>query len=332
LVGAIAQLGERLNGIQEVSGSIPLGSTTRAVADVTTFLASMTGFARTNGALGGVSWVWELRSVNGRGLDLRFRLPPGHDGLELQLREAAQRQLRRGSVTATLTLRREETTRLAVDPAALDQALALALSLQARIPGAEPPRAEALLALPGVMRQGGGAEEADEPRMEAEAACLQGGFAAVLDQLVAARQAEGARLADVLAAQLDQVAALHASAVEAAAGQPAAQRARLLENLRALLREAPSLPEERIAQEIALLAVRSDVREELDRLASHIDAARALLLEGANVGRRLDFLIQEFNREANTLCSKSASSSLTTIGLRLKAAIEQMREQVANME
>ncbi len=332
MVGAIAQLGERLNGIQEVSGSIPLGSTTRAVADVTTFLASMTGFARTNGALGGMSWIWELRSVNGRGLDLRFRLPPGHDGLELELREAAQRQLRRGNVTATLTVRREESAHLAVDLTALDQALALALALQARIPGAEPPRAEALLALPGVMRQGGGAEEADEPRMQAEAACLQGGFAAVLDQLVAARQAEGARLADVLVAQLDQVAALHASAVEAAAGQPAAQRARLLENLRALLREAPSLPEERIAQEIALLAARSDVREELDRLASHIDAARALLLEGANVGRRLDFLIQEFNREANTLCSKSASPSLTTIGLRLKASIEQMREQVANIE
>jgi len=299
---------------------------------VTTFLASMTGFARTNGALGGMSWIWELRSVNGRGLDLRFRLPPGHDGLELELREAAQRQLRRGNVTATLTVRREESAHLAVDLTALDQALALALALQARIPGAEPPRAEALLALPGVMRQGGGAEEADEPRMQAEAACLQGGFAAVLDQLVAARQAEGARLADVLVAQLDQVAALHASAVEAAAGQPAAQRARLLENLRALLREAPSLPEERIAQEIALLAARSDVREELDRLASHIDAARALLLEGANVGRRLDFLIQEFNREANTLCSKSASPSLTTIGLRLKASIEQMREQVANIE
>ncbi len=292
----------------------------------------MTGFARTSGAAEGLSWVWELRSVNGRGLDLRFRLPSGHDRLELPLRETAQVQLRRGNLTATLTMRREEAGRLAVDPAALDQALALALALQARIPGAEPPRAEAVLALPGVMRQSGAGGEADEPRTDSEAACLQAGFTAALDQLVAARRAEGARLADVLATQLDEVAALHASAVDAAAGQPAAQRMRLLDNLRALLREAPSLPEDRIAQEVALLAARSDVREELDRLASHIDAAHALLNEGTNVGRRLDFLIQEFNREANTLCSKSASASLTSIGLRLKAAIEQMREQVANIE
>jgi uncharacterized protein (TIGR00255 family) len=295
-------------------------------------LASMTGFARTDGSVEGVAWVWELRSVNGRGLELRFRLPPGLDRLEPQLRDAAQKRLRRGNVNASLTVRRDEAVRVAVDPVALDQALSLALALQARIPGAPPLRAEALLALPGVMRPEAAGSEAEAGRAEAESVGLVAGFAAALDQLVAARRSEGARLAAVLTGKLDEIVALHAAAAGAAADQPAMQRARLMENLQALLREATSLPEERIAQEVALLAARSDTREELDRLASHIAAARALLAEGVNIGRRLDFLVQEFNREANTLCSKSASGPLTAIGLELKAAIEQLREQAANIE
>jgi len=298
---------------------------------MTASLASMTGFARADGEADGVAWAWELRSVNGRGLDLRLRLPPGSDALEPGLREAAQKQLRRGNVTANLTIRREEQAKLAPDPAALEQALALALALQARIPGSPAPRAEALLALPGVLRPASPGPETEE-RGEAVAAAIRAGFAAALDRLVTARRAEGARLAAVLAGQLDEIAALHVQASAEAADQPAAQRARLMDNLQALLGEAPALPEERIAQEVALLAARSDVREELDRLASHIQAARALLAEAANIGRRLDFLIQEFNREANTLCSKSASASLTATGLRLKATIEQLREQVANIE
>ena len=292
----------------------------------------MTGFARSDGATADLAWVWELRSVNGRGLDLRFRLPPGYDRLEPGLRETAQKALRRGNVTANLTLRREAAGRLSVDAAALDQALALALALYARIPGAEPPRAEALLALPGVLQAAGGAADADEVQSEAEMVAIAAGFAVALEQLAAARRAEGGRLAGMLEAQLDAIAELHGGATEAAADQPAVQRARLLENLQSLLREAPALPQERIAQEVALLAARSDVREELDRLASHIEAARALLAEGLAIGRRLDFLTQEFNREANTLCSKSASAPLTAIGLQLKAAIEQLREQVANIE
>ncbi len=293
-------------------------------------LSSMTGFGRTAGRGHGLVWTWELRSVNGRGLDLRLRLPPGWDTLEPSLREAASRALTRGNVTANLTVKRETEARLAPDPAALDQALSLALALAARIPGAPPPRAEALLALPGVLRSA--VPEQDEPPPAAAAEMVRAGFRAALDALFGARRAEGERLAGVLDTLLNEIAALHVQAATDAADQPAFQRARLMDNLRALLRETPPLPEDRIAQEIALLAARSDVREELDRLASHIAAARALIAEGAAVGRRLDFLIQEFNREANTLCSKSASAALTATGLRLKAAIEQMREQVQNIE
>ena len=292
-------------------------------------LASMTGFARAEGTAAGLAWAWELRSVNGRGLDLRFRLPPGWDALEPTLRDAAGKTLKRGNVTANLTLKRENEPRLVADPVALEQALAMALDLHARIPGSPAPRAETLLGLPGVLRPAQG--DLAEDRSEAEAV-VRAGFTQALQQLVAARQAEGARLATTLTALLDEIAALHRQAAAEAADQPAAQRARVMDNLQALLREAPSLPEERIAQEVALLAARSDVREELDRLASHIQAAHALLGEAVNIGRRFDFLVQEFNREANTLCSKSASVALTATGLKLKATIEQLREQVQNIE
>jgi uncharacterized protein (TIGR00255 family) len=250
------------------------------------------------------------------------------------LREAAGQVLRRGNVTANATLRREERPRMVADPAALEQALALAWDLTARIPGAPPPTAEGLLALPGVLRAANAGD--DEAVTVAHRAALAAGFTAALEQLAANRQAEGARLAAVLSGLLDEIAALRDGAIVQAADQPAAQRARLQDALAALLRDAPvqhdRLPEERLAQEVALLATRSDVREELDRLGSHIEAARALLAEGAQVGRRFDFLVQEFVRETNTLCAKSASTALTTTGLRLKAAIEQLREQIQNVE
>jgi uncharacterized protein (TIGR00255 family) len=289
-------------------------------------LASMTGFARTEGSAAGLAWVWEVRSVNGRGLDLRFRLPPGWDALEPGLREAAGKALKRGNVTANLSVKRETEQRLVADTEALEQALALALDLHKRIPGSPVPRAEALLGLPGVMRPA----QADET--VPDTAAVAAAFTRALEALVMARHGEGARLAAVITNLLDEIASLHRLAAEQAADQPAAQRARVMENLTALLREAPTLPEERIAQEVALLAARSDVREELDRLASHIEAARALLREALNIGRRFDFLVQEFNREANTLCSKSASVALTATGLKLKATIEQLREQVQNIE
>ncbi len=291
--------------------------------------ASMTGFARNESTTDSGAWVWELRSVNGRGLDLRFRLPPGFDALEAPLREAAGRVLKRGNVTANLTVRREDAQRLAPDPAALEQALRLAQELRARIPDCPPIRAEAVLALPGVLRPASAdpAEFADAPHAE-----LRAGFERALAGLAAARREEGARIGATLVTLLQEIADLREQAAADAAGQPAAQRARMLELVRALLTEVPALPEERIAQEVALLAARSDVREELDRLSSHIAAARTLLAEAGPVGRRLDFLVQEFNREANTLCSKSASAALTATGLRLKAAIEQLREQVQNIE
>ena len=289
----------------------------------------MTGFARAEGSAGDVSWVWELRSVNARGLDLRFRLPPGWDGAEPGLREQAGRALRRGSVTAGLTLRRGAEGRISIDEAALERALELAMALHRRIAGSAPPQPAALLALPGVLRPA--ASEAEGPAAEVMHAA-QAGFGQALAGLVEARRAEGARLGAVMSRLVNDIAALCDDATAQADMQPREQRRRMLEAVAALLDERPGLPEERIAQEVALLASRSDVREELDRLASHIAAARAMLAEGEAVGRRLDFLVQEFNREANTLCSKSATTALTGVGLRLKAAIERLREQVQNVE
>ncbi|MBN8889228.1 MAG: YicC family protein [Rhodospirillales bacterium 70-18] len=296
---------------------------------MTLALASMTGFARTEGVVDGLAWAWELRSVNGRGLELRFRLPTGFDTLEPALREAAGRLLKRGNVTANLTVRRDEQPKLAPDPAALEQVLALATALAARIPGAPAPRAEALLALPGVLRAAAAGNEEVGP---AALAAARAGFDTALSAMATARRGEGARLDATLRTLLAEIAALHLRAAEQAADQPAAQRVRMLETVRALMAELPALPEERIAQEVALLAAKSDVREELDRLDAHLHAAHALLAEAVAIGRRFDFLVQEFNREANTLCSKSASVALTATGLTLKATIEQLREQVQNIE
>ena len=289
----------------------------------------MTGFARTEGMIETLTWAWEVRAVNGRGLELRFRLPNGWDAHEPALREMAGKLLKRGNVNANLTIRREAETSASIDEAALNNVLKLAMELHARIPGSPVPRAEALMTMPGVMRQ-----MPTDPVRERDLAAPEAlaGFAQALEGLTASRNAEGARLAAVMTSQLGDIARLRDQAAIEAADQPAAQRARVMETLRSMLNESPGLPEERIAQEVALLAARSDVREELDRLESHIAAAHALMEEGVNIGRRFDFLVQEFNREANTLCSKSASVALTSTGLKLKAAIEQLREQVQNIE
>lgn len=296
-------------------------------------LCSMTGFAREAGTLAdGAAYAWEMKSVNGRGLELRFRLPAGLDALEAPAREAAARRLKRGNVQIGLTLRSEARAPLMPDPAALERVLELATSLAARIPGALPPRAEALLALPGVMR----AEQPEltEAEEEARRGLLLAAFRSALATLWESRAAEGARLRDIVTALLDEIAALREAAAAEAMAQPSAQQARLMETLDGLLGESgrARFAEERLAQEVALLAAKSDVREELDRLAAHIAAARALVAEGEGAGRKLDFLVQEFVREANTLCSKSASVALTRIGLDLKAAIERLREQAANVE
>ena len=296
-------------------------------------LSSMTGFAREGGTLpDGSSFVWEIRSVNGRGLDVRLRLPNGFDALEGPLKEAAAKLLKRGNVSATLTLKLEDRgpARLTPDPAALEQALRLALDLAARIPGCPPPRAEALLTLPGVLRAE--SAEPDEAEEEAKRATVAAAFARALDGLVASRRAEGAKLAEILGVLLAEVAALRDLAATEAAEQPALHMARLKEALAALLEGERRLSEERLAQEVALLATKSDLREELDRLSAHIAEARRLLASGEAIGRKLDFLTQEFVREANTLCSKSSSTALTRIGLELKAAIERLKEQSANVE
>ncbi|HQT64984.1 MAG: YicC family protein [Acidocella sp. 20-57-95] len=297
----------------------------------TPILASMTGFARAQGELNAISWVWELRSVNGRGLDIKLRLPPGMDALEASLRESAAKILKRGNVSGTLTIKRDAVGGMTADLAALERMKDLAIELADHIPGALPPRAELLLALPGVMRPISTLDEPEELKAELQDA-VENGFAEALAGLVASRAAEGARLAGIVTALLDEVASLHAAAALEAATQPALHIARLKAQLAEIIGSTPNLPDERIAQEVALLATKSDVREELDRLTAHISAARALLAEAANVGRKLDFLMQEFNREVNTLCSKSASLPLTAIGLKLKAAVEQLREQVANIE
>jgi uncharacterized protein (TIGR00255 family) len=291
----------------------------------------MTGFSRTQGEVEGIGWVWELRSVNGRGLDVKLRLPGGLDAIEPGLREAAAKVLKRGNVSGTLSIKREAVSGMTADLAALARIKDLAIQLADDIPGALPPRAELLLALPGVMRTAN-AQDDSEALQAALRASVQAGFLAALDDLAASRGAEGERLAMIVAGQLNEIADLHAAAAREAATQPGLHLARLKAQLAEILAGAPAVPEERIAQEIALLTTKSDVREELDRLGAHIAAARALLAEAVNVGRKLDFLVQEFNREVNTLCSKSATLPLTGIGLKLKAVVEQLREQVQNIE
>jgi uncharacterized protein (TIGR00255 family) len=305
----------------------------REKRDMAAPLSSMTGFARESGTLpDGAAYVWELRSVNGRGLDLRLRMPPGFDALEQPLKEAAGRAMKRGNIQAALSVKGEGRAMPTPDPAALDRLVEIAEALRARLPGAPPVTAEGLLALPGVFRTE--SAEPDEAQLQARAKEAAAAFERAVASLVASRRAEGEKLRAILHQLLDEIAALRDDAAREAAEQPQAQRARLEESLANLLTpEARTrIPEERLAQEVALLAAKSDVREELDRLSAHIDAARALLAEGEGAGRKLDFLTQEFVREANTLCSKSASVALTRIGLALKAAIERLKEQAANVE
>jgi uncharacterized protein (TIGR00255 family) len=293
-------------------------------------VASMTGFARAEGEADGLAWSLELKSVNGKSLDLRFRLPPGYDSLELPLRALAGEHLKRGSVSVSLTVARTAAgVTVQVNRAVLDQVLALARELGREIE-AVPPRIDGLLALRGVLESG---EEMPDPALrERREALLLAGCRKAIDALAAMRRAEGARLGAVLMERVQEIADLVASAEASAAAQPDAIRTRLRSLLDALRDAAPSMSEERLAQEAALLVARGDIREELDRLTAHIAAAGELLAEGGAIGRRLDFLCQELNREANTLCSKSADVELTRIGLALKAGIEQLREQVQNIE
>lgn len=292
-----------------------------------TALSGMTGFGRADAALGGWTWSVETRSVNGRNLEVRFRGPPGFDTLERLAKTAAQARLARGQVTIGIQAKRAEATSgLSVNQAVLDQYLRLANALAEE--GATPPSADGLLALRGVLDV---AEEDDDP--DARAA-LEAAMAATveqaLDALKVSRQREGEQLRPVITDFIDRIETLVASAETEAGAQSAAIRERFTRRMTELAPDAPGL-EERVFLEAAALATKADVREELDRLTAHVASARTLLNQPPS-GRKLDFLMQEFMREANTLCSKSATTPLTAVGLDLKAVIEQLREQVQNVE
>lgn len=290
----------------------------------------MTGFARVQGQYQDVGWTWEIRSVNARGLDVRCRLPAGSDGLETAARERVGRAFSRGSINVALAATLAPGSAVRVNEALLGQLLDVVAGWRHRFPDITPPSADGLLALRGVLEPVD-AVEPEDVREAREAAMLES-LGSAIDALAIMRTAEGARLAEVLTAQLDEIGRLIEAAEGAAAVRPDAIRARLRSLLDLLLENAPGLPEERLAQEAALLVAKGDIREELDRLKAHVGAAREMIAGGGAVGRRLDFLCQEFNREANTLCSKSSDVALTRTGLALKAVIEQFREQIQNIE
>jgi uncharacterized protein (TIGR00255 family) len=293
-------------------------------------LASMTGFARAQGATGTHAWAWELKSVNGKGLDLRLRLPPGWDGVEPAVRAATSRALARGNVTATLTLTREGVApTVRVNEEALAAVIAAIGKIAKRVDAA-PASLDGILGLKGVVEIVE-AEESDAERGAAEAA-VQKGFETTLADLVTARRSEGAALEQILRDRVTAIAKLVDQAEASPGRQPEAIRARLAEQVKALLDTDVKLDADRLHQEAALLAAKADVREEIDRLKTHVAAAREMLKNGGAVGRRLDFLAQEFNREANTLCAKANDGVLSAVGLELKAVVDQFREQVQNLE
>jgi uncharacterized protein (TIGR00255 family) len=290
----------------------------------------MTGYARAAGQHGGTGFACEIRSVNARGLDIRMRLAPGLDAIETELRRRIAATLSRGALTVTLTLDQDSSgAELVVNERALETVLMALARLDGRIE-AEPPSLDGILALPGVL------DRRETPRDADDEAALHAAILACIDaclaELVAVRRREGAELAAVLSRHIDEIAAL----ADRAERHPSRDRdsigARLAAQNAELSAAAPTLSEERLAQEALLLATKADIREELDRLAAHVTAARELIAKGGAVGRKLDFLSQEFNREANTLCAKSNAVELTAIGLDLKAVIDQLREQVQNIE
>jgi uncharacterized protein (TIGR00255 family) len=297
-------------------------------------IASMTGYARTQGSDERRRWVWEARSVNGRNLEIRCRVPQGFDRLENPARTAVGGRLKRGNVSLTLTLTSErQSSPLRINRALLAE-LGILVDEVRKSTGAAAPSADGLLRVRGVIEE----EEQGEPTEEALVVldrALQATLDDVLKALVSARAAEGKALAKVIDGHVVEIESLCRRAAERAQAQIGTVRARFESQLAELLGRTPTLSEERFAQEVALLVGKADVREELDRLAAHIAQARTLLSEARPdnpVGRKFDFLCQEFNREANTLCSKSADIELTRIGIDLKGAVERMREQVQNVE
>jgi len=290
----------------------------------------MTGFARRQGSLDEFLWAWELKCVNGRNLEVRCRFPNGFEALDGFVRAACAERLKRGNLSITLTADDKQTApTFRVNEAALAQIARLLEGLKGRIEAA-PPRLDGLIGLKGVLEieEQEVAPEIAERRIQA----MQADFVACLADLQQARLEEGKKLGVITRQHLSEIERLGRAAAGSAAAQPAALRERLAKQIAELLPPSVSLPDERLAQEVALLAAKADVREELDRLTAHVAAVRGLLDQGGAIGRRLDFLCQEFNREANTLCSKADDLALTNLGIELKAAIEQLREQAQNIE
>jgi uncharacterized protein (TIGR00255 family) len=293
-------------------------------------LSSMTGFARGHGACGAYAWSWELKSVNAKGLDLRLRVPPGWDAVEIPARTRGAAALARGTVYGTLTVKREGVAPVVrVNEAVLAAVLMTIERLSGRV-AAEPPRLDGILSLKGVIDVID-EDEREEDRSAAEQAVMAG-FNQTLAELVAMRRREGETLGLLLTQRLTEIVTLAERAEAVPGRQPDAIRARLAEQVATLLNASDRFDPDRLHQEAILMASKADIREELDRLASHVSQAAGMIGEGGAIGRRLDFLAQELNREVNTLCAKSNDVELTKIGLELKAVVEQFREQVQNLE
>ena len=293
-------------------------------------LSSMTGFARNEGDHEKFHWAWEIRSVNARNLDVRLRVPGEFSTLEAEARKVLGGMFKRGAMQVGLHLKRHsEAAELAVNKEALAQVVAAMEEVGGTLE-TQAPTLDGILALRGVLEVV--EPEETEAEKQAQMAALLEGFKEAARRLEEARNQEGAAMEAVLVGQVGLMEKLTQDAAELAALTPEKIRTRLMKQVETLLEDKASLPEDRIAQEVALLVTKADVREELDRLKAHCEAARELLSSTDPVGRKLDFLTQEFNREANTLCSKSSDVALTRIGLELKSVVEQFREQVQNIE
>ncbi len=295
-----------------------------------TALSSMTGFARGHGVVGSYAWAWELKSVNAKGLDVRLRLPPGWDAIEAPVRARANEALVRGTVYANLTIDRKGVgVAVKVNEPVLAAVLATLKTISSHVE-ASPPTLDGIMALKGVIEVTE-EDEREEDRRAAEAALIAG-FEQTLAGLTSMRKQEGKTLGEILSARLAEISALARRADAAPGRKPEAVKARLAEQVAALLSTSQRFDSDRLHQEAILIAAKADIREELDRLASHVAQAQRLLSDGGAIGRKLDFLSQELNRESNTLCAKSNDVELTNIGLELKGTVEQFREQVQNLE
>ncbi len=293
-------------------------------------LSSMTGFARGQGVSGTYAWAWELKSVNSKGLDLKLRLPPGWDAIEASVRAKGSEALSRGSVFANLTVSRQNAApAVRVNEPVLAAVLATLKGLAGKVDAA-PPTLDGILSLKGVIEVSD-AEESEEERAAAEAAIVAS-FTQTLKGLAEMRRTEGTALGKILTDRLTEIAALTARAEATPGRKPEAIKARLSEKIAELLDGSQRFDPDRLHQEAILLATKADIREELDRLVAHVAQGKKLISGGGPIGRKLDFLAQELNRESNTLCSKANDLELTNIGLELKAVVEQFREQVQNLE